>query len=201
MIRISAVNLRDTITFVARQEAVVTQAAALAVSDVAEWGKNLSRRAMLADVNLPADALAGRKFRISQRPTQGNPEAVITADNNPLGLSRFVTGDKTPGRAHPTVRIKKGGSVRQFSTGDRPGGDYSFLIPTPNGAAGVGLALRTKTPMRNSSAARKIGRNLYLLSGPSVNQMFGQMLPALVPRIEAKLAGEFARQYERLSRG
>ena len=121
MIRISAVSLRDTITFVARQEAVVTQAAALAVSDVAEWGKNLSRRAMLADVNLPADALAGRKFRISQRPTQGNPEAVITADNNPLGLSRFVTGDKTPGRAHPTVRIKKAPSLHRSARWQRQG--------------------------------------------------------------------------------
>lgn len=200
MIRISSAGIQGLATFVARTPEVAAEAAKLAVGDAAEWGRNLSKREMVSAVNLPADALAGRRFRISQRPTTANPEAVISADNNPLGLSRFVVGAKAPGTAHPQVRIKVGGATRSFSSPESRG-TYSFLIPTPGGANGVGLAIRTKGPLKNSSAARKIGRDLYLLSGPSVNQMFGQLMPTLVPRIEAKLQTEFARQYERLIRG
>lgn len=200
MIRISSAGIQGLATFVARTPEVAAEAAKLAVGDAAEWGRNLSKREMVSTVNLPADALAGRRFRISQRPTTQNPEAVISADNNPLGLSRFVVSQKDKGSAHPKVRILVGGATKSFSD---PGtkGSYSFLIPTPGGANGVGLALRTKGPLRNSQAARKIGRDLYLLSGPSVNQMFGQLMPTIVPRVEAKLQTEFARQYERLIRG
>lgn len=200
MIRISSAGIQGLATFVARTPEVAAEAAKLAVGDAAEWGRNLSKREMVSAVNLPAGALAGRRFRISQRPTTANPEAVISADNNPLGLSRFVVGQKAKGSAHPKVRILVGGATKSFSDPDTKG-SYSFLIPTPNGADGVGLAIRTKGPLKNSSAARKIGRDLYLLSGPSVNQMFGQLMPTLVPRIEAKLQTEFARQYERLIRG
>lgn len=200
MIRISSAGIQGLASFVARQPEIAAQAAKMAVGDTAEWGRNLSKRMMVAEVNLPDDALATKRFRISQRPTAANPEAVISADNNPLGLSRFVVGPKAPGTPHPKVRIKVGGATKSFSSADRKG-TYSFLIPTPNGANGVGLAIRTKRPLEKSHAARKIGRDLYLLSGPSVNQMFGQLLPAVVPRIEAKLQAEFARQYERLTRG
>lgn len=200
MIRISSAGIQGLAEFVARTPEVAAEAAKLAVGDAAEWGRNLSKREMVSAVNLPADALAGRRFRISQRPTTANPEAVISADNNPLGLSRFVVSQKARGAAHPKVRILVGGATKSFSDPDIKG-SYSFLIPTPGGADGVGLALRTKEPLRNSSAARKIGRDLYLLSGPSVNQMFGQLMPTIVPRVEAKLQTEFARQYERLIRG
>ena len=200
MIRISSAGIQGLATFVARTPEVAAEAAKLAVGDAAEWGRNLSKREMVSAVNLPADALAGRRFRISQRPTTANPEAVISADNNPLGLSRFVVSQKARGAAHPKVRILVGGATKSFSDPDIKG-SYSFLIPTPGGADGVGLALRTKAPLRNSRAARKIGRDLYLLSGPSVNQMFGQLMPTIVPRVEAKLQTEFARQYERLIRG
>lgn len=200
MIRISSAGIQGLAEFVARTPEVAAEAAKLAVGDAAEWGRNLSKREMVSAVNLPADALAGRRFRISQRPTTANPEAVISADNNPLGLSRFVVSQKARGAAHPKVRILVGGATESFSDPDIKG-SYSFLIPTPGGADGVGLALRTKEPLRNSRAARKIGRDLYLLSGPSVNQMFGQLMPTIVPRVEAKLQTEFARQYERLIRG
>lgn len=200
MIRISSAGIQGLAEFVARTPEVAAEAAKLAVGDAAEWGRNLSKREMVSAVNLPADALAGRRFRISQRPTTANPEAVISADNNPLGLSRFVVSQKARGAAHPKVRILVGGTPKSFSDPDTKG-SYSFLIPTPGGADGVGLALRTKEPLRNSRAGRKIGRDLYLLSGPSVNQMFGQLMPTIVPRIEAKLQTEFARQYERLIRG
>lgn len=200
MIRISSAGIQGLASFVARTPEVAAEAAKLAVGDAAEWGRNLSKREMASAVNLPADALAGRRFRISQRPTTANPEAVISADNNPLGLSRFVVSQKARGAAHPKVRILVGGATKSFSDPDIKG-SYSFLIPTPGGADGVGLALRTKEPLRNSQAARKIGRDLYLLSGPSVNQMFGQLMPTIVPRVEAKLQTEFARQYERLIRG
>ena len=111
-----------------------------------------------------------------------------------------MVSQKARGAAHPKVRILVGGATKSFSDPDIKG-SYSFLIPTPGGADGVGLALRTKEPLRNSQAARKIGRDLYLLSGPSVYQMFGQLMPTIVPRVEAKLQTEFARQYERLIRG
>lgn len=200
MIRISSTGIKGLAEFVARTPEVAREAAKLAVGDTAEWGRNLAKREMKAAVNLPEDALAARRFRIAQRPTNAHPEAVLSADNNPLGLSRFVVGQKAKGTPHPKVRILVGGATKSFSSPDRKG-TYSFLIPTPGGADGVGLAVRTKRPLQKSQAARKIGPDLYLLSGPSVNQMFGQMIPALVPRIEAKMQTEFARQYERLIRG
>lgn len=199
MIRVAAADIKGLATYLQRTPEVAQEAAKLAVSDTADWGKNMAARMFTSTVNLPADALAARRFRVSQRPTSARPEAIISADNNPLGLSRFVVGAKKPGAPHPRTQVLVGGSVKQWSA---PGGDnYAFLIPTPNGAAGVGLAIRTKGALRNSKAARQIGRNLYLLSGPSVNQMFAQLMPAIVPRVEAKLQAEFQRQYSRLIRG
>lgn len=208
MIRISSAGIQGLATFVARTPEVAAEAAKLAVGDAAEWGRNLSKREMVSAVNLPADALAGRRFRISQRPTTANPEAVISADNNPLGLSRFVVGPGKVGMPGPQTRTLRGGTTTQWPKGgDR--GDYAFLIkvgPGKKGSApavraGFGLAIRTTRPMENSREAFKIGKDLYLLFGPSVDQMFGQLMPQIVPRVEAKLQTEFARQYERLIRG
>lgn len=199
MIRIAAVDIEGLEGFVRRMPDVARQAQALAISDTAEWARNLAKREFLASVNLPDDAVIARRFRVSQRATVARPESTITADRNPLGLSRFVVGPKKAGTPHPRTQVRVGGSVKTWS---QPGGDnYAFLIPTPNGAAGVGLAIRTKEPLRNSRAARKIGRDLYLLYGPSVDQMFGQMIPALIPRVRAKATAEFNRQIERLTRG
>lgn len=200
MITISSRGIDQFARQLERYPQQARKAASMAVNDTAAWSKTQARILMQSQILLPRETLENARFGVRQSATGANPEAVVSASNNPLGLSRFVVSPKVPGAAYPKTRIKVGGRTIQWGQEGQKGGSYAFLLQTPNGADGVALALRTTTPLRNSRAARKIGRNLYILSGPSVNQMFARIAPELVPRIEERLQGEFARQFARLLR-
>ena len=193
MIAASTTNLQGFLAAVEQYPEVARRAASLAVNDAAEWGANLARRKMASQVRLPADVLTGARFGIVQRASQVSIEAIVRASPNPLGLSRFVTGSKEPRSRNPATAIKPGSAPFVWKRG--------FLMPTPNGADGVALAVRTNGPLRSSRAARQIAKNLYILSGPSPNQIFMTVAKDILPALQTRLDGEFARQYERLLRG
>lgn len=171
------------------------KAASLAINDIARLERTLAKRQMQAEVNVPPATFEGKNFAVTKFANPRDLEAVISAARRPLNLSRFITS-RTPklgagGRKGIEVQVKKGGAKRVI-----PG---SFLIPGPSG--GFGLALRSKTPLRASRAARQIRPGLYILSGPSVNQMFGIIAPRRERPAADALERQFLRQFERLQRG
>jgi hypothetical protein len=178
----------------ARFPVAAKQAAVLAVNDTVDWSKTQIKAGIKQQVNLPEDSITPARFGIRQRATSGRLEAVLSASNAPLGLIRFVTSARVRGAKNIRVRIKPRGKEQVL--------DKAFLIPTPGAPGAFALAIRAPGGLSKSRAARRIpGTDIYILSGPSPNQLLGNLAPALVPQIETRLSREWQRQFARLVRG
>ena len=201
MITISEDWIEGLISYYERFPQLAEKAAILAVNTIAPKIKTYAAKDMQSKINLPPEELGPARFKISTMATATSREAVIRADPNPLGMSRFVKGNKVAGAKYPVTQIKRNGATHTWGS-NTPGGDYAFLIATPNGNAGVALALRTNRPITNSHKAKLIKATaksyLYIIYGPSTSQMFGQLSPGYLPKIGLDLQAEFARQFARL---
>lgn len=177
-------------SYIRRFPEVAAKAQTLAANDTIRWAKTRSTEAIQGELNVPKAALAGKRFDITQYATPNRPEAVLSAEFSPLNLARFST--VKPGQGvKPRIQVTPGGAVPDLS--------HSFYIPGPSG--GFGLAVRTKGAMTNSRKARQIGKNLYILFGPSVDQAFRTSMPTLVPQVMDQFESNFYRQFARLNRG
>lgn len=146
-------------------------AAAQAINKVARDQRAEAARRITDQVNLPKSYVspAGGRLVVSQQAQKESLEARITARGRPTSLARFSRG--TPGKAGVTVEVKPG----QTSFMRR-----AFLIRLPQGSTltdsrfNLGLAIRLRPGERLQNKVRqvKLDKGLYLLYGPSVQQVF-----------------------------
>ena len=170
-----------------------------AINGMAERARREGKARILEQVNFPASYLnpAGKRFMVSRKATGNNLEAAVAARFRPTSLARFVTGTMTPNKPGVTVEVHPGKS--RFMK-------RAFVIKLPAGSAGLdtksnfGLAVRLKKgdTLRNKRNVVRMARGLYLLYGPSVQQVFldnqGEGVAAdLQPEIRDRLADEFLR--------
>lgn len=149
----------------------IKTAAAQAINKVARDQRAEAARRITDQVNLPKSYVspAGGRLVVSQQAQKENLEARITARGRPTSLARFSRG--TPGKAGVTVEVKPG----QTSFMRR-----AFLIRLPQGSTltdsrfNLGLAIRLRPGERLQNKVRqvKLDKGLYLLYGPSVQQVF-----------------------------
>lgn len=149
----------------------IKTAAAQAINKVARDQRAEAARRITDQVNLPKSYVspAGGRLVVSQQAQKESLEARITARGRPTSLARFSRG--TPGKAGVTVEVKPG----QTSFMRR-----AFLIRLPQGSTltdsrfNLGLAIRLRPGERLQNKARqvKLDKGLYLLYGPSVQQVF-----------------------------
>ncbi|MDO5646304.1 hypothetical protein [Paracoccus sp. (in: a-proteobacteria)] len=181
----------------------VVRAARIAVNDAATRGRTAMAREVLREVNFPADYVTPRNKRlfVSKQARNNNLEAVITARSRPTSLARF-TKESTAGRKKGGVRVEvKPGVVRVM-----PG---AFLMRLRSGSGltdtkhNLGLAVRTaKGKPPPGYRPTQIGKNLWLLYGPSVSQVIhsarnnGGVATDLTPDVQRMLEDEFWRQME-----
>lgn len=136
----------------------------------------------------PNDARA--RLAITKRATQNDVEAVISARVRPTSLARFISGSGKPG----DIRVSVGRGVSQLLRG-------AFVVRLRSGASitedsfNLGLAVRTHkgSTLRNSRGAKQIGPNLFLLYGPSVDQVFQTVREDIAPKAVADLRSEMVR--------
>lgn len=180
--------------YIARLGDGANKAAVMAVNDTADWARTRIKRQMQAEVTLAESAFANRQFYVSRRANTADLQAVLTASRQPYSLSRFKVGDVGfgPSAGPVKVRIKAGGSTVNLKR--------AFYVRAPNGA--VGIAVRSKQPLDNSRGARRIkGTDVYVLFGPSPDQLMRRLAPASVPDVENYLNREFSRQIVRVING
>ncbi len=194
MIVVSSTGIRGLEDAIRRQPEIARKAAQFAVNDAIEWSRVHIKAGILKQVDVPADSIPPARFGITRRAKPGALEATLSASNQGLGLIRFVTSPRVARAKSPTVRIKPGGAEVKL--------DRAFLIPTPKAPGSFALAVRAPGGLSKSRAARRIpGSDVYILSGPSPNQLLANIAPTLLPEIELRLQREYARQFERFSRG
>ena len=175
--------------------AEIRTAAKLAVNATARRTRTSAAKQILAQVNFGASYLnENDRFTISQFATQNDLTAKITGRQRPTSLARFASG-QLGGRDGVTVEVAPGNTRRS---------KRMFLIKLRSGNANIetkfnmGLAIRLRKGERIQDKKKmvQLGHNLYLLYGPSIDQVFAQVADASAPEASQFLEQEFNRLLE-----
>jgi hypothetical protein len=144
----------------------------MALNGVAKKTRTKFDRAIRSEINFPASYLrpSAQRLWVKQRATRSRLEAVIQGRGRATSLARFSR--QRPGSKGPiSVEVKPGHRVTL---------DRAFLVNLNVGAAkpadglrnpNVGLAVRTNGEKpRGAYKPARLGKNTWLLYGPSVDQ-------------------------------
>ncbi len=173
---------------------------ARAVNKAARDGRALAARLIRNEVNFPFrfTGQANGRLAIVRQATAAQPTAVIRAKSRVVSLARFTKGKPRPGNS---VQIEVAPGKARFAR-------RLFLIKLPAGKASIdtkynlGLAIRLQKgeTLKNKRSVRNVMRNLYLLYGPSVDQIFlredGGIAIEIAPEIQYNMRKEFFRLME-----
>ncbi len=205
--RVSAVQaLRGIAKDIEALPDVSRQAARLSLNQTLERkGLPSIRREMESQVRFPAGYLKdSTRLAITKKATDRDLQVAITGRHRPTSLARFAPGqsfDAPRRRGYVSVRVNAGAKriKRAFFVRLRRGRDTSDGF-------NLGLAIRLRpgeriTGRRNGGSGVEIAPNLYLLYGPSVDQVFKDAGPTAVVRVLPDIEREYTRQFVRLSRG
>jgi len=172
----------------------VRRAASQAINKTADRARVASAKEIRRQVAFPQGYLEGANSRltVSQRATVDRLEGVVSGRHRPTSLARFVKTGAVGQRGSIRVTVKPGTS--------RPIG-RAFLIPLRSGTepgGNLGLAMRVPKGSVPDRAFKptKLAEGLYLLYGPSVDQVFQTVRSDVSPDAAAFLEREFSRLLE-----
>lgn len=123
------------------------------------------------------------KLTVTKKATQASLEAVISGRDRPTSLARFVTSGQ----------LRKAGVTVVVEPGKPRTLEGAFLITLKNGNRGLAVRLGPGQSLKNSRRAKKLSDNVYLLYGPSVDQVFKGVAGDEAPQALAFLEREFLR--------
>jgi len=176
-----------------RNKELAPQALRMALNQTAERkGLKMARDAISLQVDFGRAYLQDpRHLSVAQKATTNNLEAIIRGSDTPAGLARFLVGGPTPLKTGLTIRIKPG------RTEQLP---KAFLMNFRSGYVGLAVRLAPGDRLRNKHSALplKAGSNVFLLYGPSVDQVFRGVASDISTPLSEALVTEFLRQYDRL---
>lgn len=179
--------------------------AAQAINRTAERGRTRAAREIRDQINFPASYVSpsNKRLYVSKKAQRADLEARIRARTRATSLARFVTGSTA------TSKLTQEGVRVEVHPGKARFLKRAFLIRLRAGTANLdtrsnlGLAVRLKPgeTLRNKSEARRLDRGLYLLYGPSVDQVFrardgGGVATDISPDLSSMMEQEFLRLVE-----
>ena len=173
-----------------------------AVNRTAERARTRAARMVLEQVAFPASYLSPASGRLTvSKATKDSPfEATITGRDRGTSLARFTKQKPlAPGKRHP------GGKVNvMVAPGSKKEISRAFLVNLRNG--NIGLAVRTEGEApRNAFKPKKLSENVWLLYGPSVDQVLSAatdgdgVYEQMSPEMLDFLNDEFNRQLDVLN--
>lgn len=151
-------------------------------------------------VNYPAGYLkpSTGRLTVSQKASTSLLEARVRARGAPTSLARFVVGNPKPG-AHGGVHVMVTPGKARFMR-------RAFVMKLRAGSGdietkfnlGLAIRLRPGESLSNKRYFRRVESNLYLLYGPSVNQIFRAnsgdgVASDRAPYLSEYMANEFSR--------
>lgn len=174
---------------------VAERAAVLAVNQVAERdGLAVMRRDMRSQIDFPPGYLEGDRLRVARRANRSAIEAVIRGRDRATSLARFARGQNPGNTRGRGVRVQvKPGRTKTLKK--------AFMVRLNNGNIGLAVRLKPGQTLNNSQAAVRLAENVYLLYGPSVDQVFRVVADDRAPDLANMVSRQFLRQFARLSRG
>lgn len=197
-------DLGDLSEFFKRLPDIADQAAQMAVNDAARLARREGAKQILDEVNYPKSYLNGEegRLKITKFATRDDLVAEVKGRDRATSLARFRMQPVRFGR-------QKGIRVQVARNGGGQTLQHAFYMKLRRGenldgeTFNVGLAVRLKPgeKLRNSTAAVQLKNGVWLLYGPSVDQVFAGVAEDIVDGVSDELESEFIRQYERLSNG
>lgn len=176
-------NLSETIVTSARQ----------AINRSLDRTRTRSARLIAMQVNFSARYLSQSegRLKVSRKASGRHLEGAIVGRHRPTSLARFARGGAV-NKAGVTVEVKPG-SARFMKR--------AFLIKLRRGTGdietqhnmGLAIRLRTGETIKNKRQMVKLSGNLYLLYGPSVDQVFNKVRDEVAPEAFDFLESEFLR--------
>lgn len=168
----------------------ILKAARNAINRATDRARTRSDREIRKQINFPARYLSER-LKVVKRASGRNLEGVIAGRDRPTSLARFAKS-KSPAATRKAGEVKL--SVSPGTTTTIPN---AFLMPLRNGNLGLALRLKPGETIRNKKYLTKVSKGLYLLYGPSVNQVFRTVADEkAAPDASAFLEREFLRLLE-----
>lgn len=169
-------------------EAKLNALARQAINETLPVARGLAARSMEQQNNFPRGYLTGRNGRlaIAQRATDDNLEGIIRGRDRPTSLARFITRAPAKGKKGVTVE------VNPHQPKELPG---AFIVKLRNN--NQGLAVRSNKRPTSKGGAKQLDSGLWLLYGPSVDQVFNETRKQVAPDIEDALATKFRSLLER----
>jgi hypothetical protein len=169
-------------------------AAVFAINDVVGGeGMVAIRKETRSQIDFPAGYLEGERLRVGKRASKGMLEATIKARDRATSLGRFAAGQTPANTRGRGVRVQvKKGQTRVLSKG--------FMVDLKNGNRGVAVRLKPGESLRNSDKAVRLADNVFLLYGPSVEQVFKGVAHDVAPDLGRRLSRRFLHHFTRLTR-
>lgn len=176
------------------------QAARLALNDVAGGeGLAILRKSVNEQVAFPPGYVNDERLGITSRARDENLSVTITGRQRATSLARFARGQTPATTRRDGVRVQvsaRGGSKRI---------KRGFLVNLKRGNAdggNLGLAVRLNPgevlKNKREGTGVQLEANVYLLYGPSVDQVFKEVAIDDTPEILQKVEKEYYRQFFRL---
>lgn len=198
--------LEDLSTYIEGFPVAARQSARIALNDVAEGeGLAVYRKAIEEQVDFGEGYLTSDRLGVTSKARDQNLAVTITGRQRATSLARFAKGQtvQSTRRKGVRVRVKAGGGDSLIQN--------AWLVRLRKGSAAsrdgfnLGLAIRLEPGerLRNKREVRSVqlDQNVYLLYGPSVDQVFRDVAVTDTPAVLEKVGQEFFRQFFRLSKG
>lgn len=176
---------------------VAEQAAVYAINDTAERdGLAVIKKDMRAQINFPPGYLEGDRLKVTRRASRSSLEAVIRGRDRPTSLARFAPGQNVSNTRNRGVRlIVRNGQTQVLRR--------AFLVPLKNGNTGLAIRLPNGEKPRETTRATQMvvgtKSTLWLLYGPSVDQVFRGVAEDRIGDLAEMVANKFLRQFGRLA--
>lgn len=192
---IKAVNIEQVKDFFEKAPDIAKQAMSMAINQVAvRKAEPGFRKKMRNQVNFPAGYLESEgRFGTAKKAKPDDLEAVIRGRDRPTSLARF--------QQYRDAKVARGKTLKiQVKPGTVKSSDKAFLVSLKND--NLGLAIRLKPGQKPQSAYKPslldAKRNVWLLYGPSVDQVFKSIADDSVNEISSQVQSEFERNFARM---
>jgi len=195
-VTISSTALSDVRRYFEQVPSVAQESAMYAMNDVATGpGLAMMRKDIESQVAFPKGYLSlPDRLSVVQKATRNNLEVVIRGRDRATSLARFAPGQTPGSKSGIYVQVKRNGGVRHLKR--------AFLVKLNNDNLGLAVRLKPGESIRNKRevATVELGKNVYLLYGPSVDQVFKTVAAESLPELGDMISREFFRQFARLAR-
>lgn len=197
-VEVSAIRALDD--FLAAAPETTKRAASLAMNTVIpRSGLKRYRDKIRAEIAFPNGYLNDDRLGVTLLSSPERLEAIIAARQRPTSLARFATGGAVGQEglavkvsAGRTTRMKRAFLVRLRAGNALDGDNYNLglAVRLPGGA------FRNK---KDTSRMVRLAKDVFLLYGPSVDQVFRAAAVTETPMVLDEIETEFYRQFGRLS--